>query len=1166
MSHATHQLAATSLRVPVVAGPFRLSNSFEDSSTRSFRDDEFIISDELQALLDRWEAMVAEGSNVTIEQLCDGDLKLAEQLRDYVAWLEMFSRFESPTAATIPETIGRYKILAEISRGVYSVVYLAEQQFPARKVALKLLHDITARPRIKSRFQLEVEMLGTLRHPNIAQIFDAGVAEVFGAPRLYFTMEWVEGTDVLRFVQSKQMTSDWSPHDTLTLCLKYCDALSEAHAEGIVHRDLKPANLLVTHDGVPKLIDFGLARLRRNSADERGQESTTEAWIGTRSYMSPEQFNAQPSQIDARTDVYGFAVVLYQLLSGQLPYQIAKKSMWETAEVVKSEAPVPIGRLDRRFRGDLELILETALAKEPAERYASIDAFAADLRNYLQGKPILARRQGAGDALWKWCLRHRRAASLSLIALALLTTLAVTAGIAAKVANQRALDLRRANQILEANQAALERANRRYSDSVRQLRRTASNQTLLRLGAMVHREPDHVAEQLADETICPEDLRGFVWRLLDASTTDTISGWNADDRGLLDVAISDDATWLVTSGPSGVRAWETSTGKRIAAISGQIDSPAVRLALDRDSRRVLFARRDGKAAVLDVDSDQAQVLEPAPGARVTALATVPGSDAYLVADQTGGLAHYSRPGGEQIWERRLDESAIIGLTVAADGDRVGAVSQSGVLTVCDLHSGEPIERRQATFFANQTDPYVRGRYSPDLRLASLSRRLDSVGIWDLASDQPYQTWSDQIFLPDLDFVGNGSGARPHRFLQVGRGRVDLWGSDGKLATLYRSDRAKRVGKRLAASSPQQLVDLDPFSLDASLDGDKVAIGLRGGRVLVASVTPPKLYRIWPSLGNVVRRLAFSPDGMLLATYSPNGKIGIYETDSGTLQRQWDTDTKGTCQLMFAGSGRCLITRQRGRDLRVWNVGTGRQIDSPNIPGGAREIMLDGDRLLLGFSECNPLWQPLVRTDEGIRLGHSDVHVESKLSRSVKDRSSGLIATADENQVVTLWRESESGQCEQLARRQLADLKTMKFLPGGKALVTGTLAGVISVWSMPEFEEVARRQPNPSQLGEIDFASDGNVMASGHFDGEVLFWDTETWETQLVVQTDVAPIRDLQFSPTADRLAVGGKAGHLAVFDAGSLAAKELLFRRQGDEDPTGRKKTDDFTRTITFQK
>ncbi|MCS7465238.1 WD40 repeat domain-containing serine/threonine-protein kinase [Stieleria sp. ICT_E10.1] len=1094
-------------------------------------------------MLDRWEAMVAKGIDVTTEQLCNGDLNLTEQLRDYVAWLEMYSRFESPSVATVPDTIGRYKILSEISRGVYSVVYLAEQRFPARKVALKLLHDITARPRIKSRFQLEVEMLGTLRHPNIAKIFDAGVAEVFGAPRLYFTMEWVEGTDVLRFVQSKQMTSDWSHHDTIALCLKYCDALSEAHAEGIVHRDLKPSNLLVSHDGVPKLIDFGLARLRRNNADERGHESTTEAWIGTRSYMSPEQFNAQPSQIDARTDVYGFAVVLYQLLSGELPYQIAKKSMWETAQVVKSEAPLPIGRLDRRFRGDLELILETALAKEPAERYASMDAFAGDLRNYLQGKPIVARRQNAADALWKWCLRHRRAASLSVIALALLITLAVTAGVAAKVANQRARDLRQANLILEANKRALERANQRYADSVRQLRRTALNQTLLRLSAMAHREPDHVAEQLADETICPEDLRGFAWRLLYASTADTISGWNADDRGLLDVAISDDAAWLVTSGPSGVRAWETSTGKRIAAIPGQIDSPAVRLALDRDSRRVLFARRDGKAAVLDVDSGQAQVLEPAPRERVTALATVPGSDAYLVADQTGRLAHYSRPGGEQIWERQLDESAIIGLTVAADGDRVGAVSRSGVLTVCDLHSGEPIERRQATFFEKQTEPYVRGRYSPDLRLASLSRRLDSVGIWDLASDQPYQTWSDQIFLPDLDFVGNGSGTRPHSFLQVGRGRVDLWGSDGKLATLYRSDRAKRVGKRLAASNPQQLVDLDPFSLDASLDGDKVAIGLRGGRVLVASVTPPKLYRNWTSLGSVVRRLAFSPDGTLLATYSPNGKIGIYEADSGNLQRQWDTGTQETDQLMFAGSGGCLITRQRGRDVKIWDVESGRQIDSPNTPGGTREVMLDEDRLLLGFSGGKPLWQPLVQTDGTLRLERSDLNVESRLFLSVKDRASGLIATADENDLITLWRESELGHCERLAQRQLADLKTMKFQPGGKALVTGTLAGVISVWSIPELEEVTRRQPNPSQLGEIDFARDGKVMASGHFDGEVLFWDTATWENQIVVQTDVAPIRDLQFSPTGQHLAVGGKGDHVALFDAGSLAAEELLFRQ-----------------------
>ena len=322
----------------------------------------------------------------------------------------------------------------------------------------------------------------------------------------------------------------------------------------------------------------------------------------------------------------------------------------------------------------------------------------------------------------------------------------------------------------------------------------------------------------------------------------------------------------------------------------------------------------------------------------------------------------------------------------------------------------------------------------------------------------------------------------------------------------------------------------------------MAIGLRGGAVLVASVTPTELYRTWSSLGSVVRRLAFSPDGTLLATYSPNGRIGIYETDSGNLQRQWDTGTKETYQIMFVGSGGCLITRQRGRDVKAWDVGNGRQIDSPNVPGGTREVMLDEDRLLLGFSDGKPLWQPLVQTDGTLRLERSDVNVESRLFLSVKDRASGLIATTDENDLVTLWRETELGHCERLAQRQLDDLKTMKFQPGGKALVTGTRAGMISVWSVPELQEVTRRQPNPSQLAEIDFAPDGKVMASGHFDGEVLFWDTESWENQLVVQTDVAPIRDLQFSPTGDRLAVGGKGDHVALFDAVSLAAEELPVR------------------------
>ncbi|WP_167546742.1 WD40 repeat domain-containing serine/threonine-protein kinase [Stieleria maiorica] len=1076
---------------------------------------------------------MAAGEDVTAEQLCEGDLGLAEQLRDYVNWLEMSSGHGPASPVPLPESIGPYKILSEISRGPYSIVYLAEQRFPNRKVALKLLHDLAARSRVKSRFQLEVELLGTLQHPNIAKIFDAGVADVLGASRLYFTMEWVEGADIGQYIRFRRQESDWSPSDTIRLCLQFCEALSAAHAEGIVHRDLKPANMLVTDDGVPKLIDFGLARIRRDNVDELGHEPTTEAWIGTRSYMSPEQFNAQLGQIDVRTDVYGMAVVLYQLLSGRLPYEIDKKTMWETAQIVKTQPPLPIGRVDRRLRGDLELILETALAKEPGERYASMEAFATDLRNYVDGKPIHARRQGAGRALWKWSLRHRRVAAVSVAALVLLVALAVTAGIAAKLANDRARDLRDINEILRLNEAELVSANERSSKSARRLRRTAMNQTLLRLGLIAQREPDHVAEQLADESICPPDLRGFVWRLLYEYTTQVTTGWNADRRGLLDVAVSDDGAWLVTSGPSGVRAWETASGNPIAAIEGQIDSPTVRLALDGDSRAALFARRDGTAVRFDIDSNQTHVLWSDDAARATAVAAVTGDDGYLIGDQSGRVTHFDRPGGRQTWQRRLDDSAIIGLTIAAQGDRVGTVSQNGVLTICDLQTGEPLERQKASFVADDAQSVFRGRYSDDLRLACLCRQVKAAGIWDVASNQSLRTWGGQLFLPDLEICHSGAGLQGQRILLCGRGQVVLLGSDGKLATIYRGDRAQSLSLSpnqttgtLTESSPN--VDWDPFVVDASRHGDNVAIGLRGGRVLIASVTPKRLYQSWKPLGQVVRRLAFSSRGDLLATYSPNGTVGIYDARTGELRRQWATGTKNIYQILFADPDPILITRARGRDVDLWDATSGHQIDSPNVPGGTRGIMLEADRLLIGLDDDKPRWLPMDNSAETLRLGHSAEHVDSSIAIAAKDRVSGLLATADENDVVVLWREAENGQVERLGERHLDDLKTMKFHPGGSALVTGTLDGMITVWSMPDFQVITRRQ-SPAQLAELDFSNDGSVMASGHFDGEVLFWDTQVWQTQLVVQTNIVPIRSLQFSPLSDRLAVAGKGDHIAVF-------------------------------------
>lgn len=1122
--------------VLVVSRRLNVSKSLNDSSTLASPDDKFVITAELQDLLDRWESLAADGASVTAEELCDGDPKLSKQLREYINWLDLKSGFDLAPSHVLPDKIGPYRIVSEIDRGGYSVVYLAEQEFPSRKVALKLLHDVAARPDVESRFRLEVQLLALLRHNNIAKIFDAGVADVFGSQRLFFTMEWIQGRDVLEYVQQKLAHSNWGHRDTIKLFLDFTDALAHAHAEGIVHRDLKPGNLLVTTDGDPKLIDFGLARVRVEQDDDQSNDSTKESWTGTRCYMSPEQFGGDPARIDSRTDIYACGVVLYQLLAGQLPYQLDNRTMWETAQVVKQVAPEPIGRVDSKLRGDVEVILETTLAKEPEQRYASVEDFAEDLRRYLEGRPILARRQGAAVTLWKWCQRHRRAAILSTVAMMILVTLSIATGLAAKLAVDRAEKLDHSNKQLKIKQQQLIDSNQRYADSGQRLRRTAFNQSLLRLSMLAASESASVAEQLDDDAICPPDLRGFAWNVLRQSAQRTVAGWYVDDRGLLDVAISDDGTWIVTSGPSGVRVWDVATREKIAAFSERTDSPKVRLAIDSESKTVLFSREDGKPGRLDVTTNVKTALVRASNEKTTALAPIPGSGAYLIADESGVVACFETESGQLRWSRQIGQSPVIGLTVSKRGDRFGAVSRQGELLIGDLQTGE-LQIEYRTFGSGQKKvAWIRGKFSSDLGWACLCTNNNRAMVWDMASGQAGQVWDHRRFFPDLDFVQpiRGAGippgsARPW-VVTSGRGQVDLWGRDGELATLFRRDCIENIVVGLRADNTTD-VHRDPVAIDVSQDGKRVVIGVRGGHVIVVNTQPKPLYREWQLDRPTVSQLRISDDGKWLAASSGRGGLILHDMASGEIVRQWSSQRRLVGDILFTRSSRFLITREKGQSVSLWDTANGKLVSTTKIPTSTKQPVYFQDRLLVGFQSGNPVWLRMVEKDGQLHFAGEFTKVESGIAVSAYDKSSSYVATADGSGRVTLRQISKGGQFRILAQQPMGDIREMRFLPDGKALITGLRDGTVAVWSTPDLERQVRRRPNSNPLGGLALSADGRVMVTGHTDGEVLFWDTTTWDLQLSVQTEISPIRDVRFSPDGDRLVVGGKGDKLLVFDA-----------------------------------
>ena len=285
-----------------------------------------------------------------------------------------------------------------IAQGGMGRVYEARQRSPSRTVAVKVMRPSRRSPAALQRFRREAELLGRLRHPGVAQVFLAGSCPVDGDETPYFVMEFVPAAEPLvRACERRRMDS----RQRLEILLAVCQAVAHGHSSGIIHRDLKPGNILVDTDGHAKVIDFGIARL---TADDRDGCTETGSFLGTRQYSSPEQCDGQT--VDARTDVYALGVILHELLSGRLPYDLGNKSLTETARIVRDEPPARLRIADRRLGRGVDRIALKCLAKRPADRYASAAELADDISRLLAGRPILARLPGPLALVLRWCRRH----------------------------------------------------------------------------------------------------------------------------------------------------------------------------------------------------------------------------------------------------------------------------------------------------------------------------------------------------------------------------------------------------------------------------------------------------------------------------------------------------------------------------------------------------------------------------------------------------------------------------------------------------------------------------------------------------------------------------------------------------------------------------------------
>ena len=371
---------------------------------------------------------------------------LFSYLNDSELEQELLQHAASADEPVDPEMVGRYRIIKRLGSGGMGLVYLASEEEPVRRhVALKLLRSSWKSREVLDRFHSEFHALTLMHHHNISHVYQAGVSED-GRP--YFTMEYIEGISLIEYCDKNRCTIE----ERLHLFLQVCEGVFHAHQKGIIHRDLKPGNILVTlqdNKAVPKIIDFGIAKAIGNPL----VGAVTTRWgtlIGTPAYMSPEQVPGGTTPVDTRSDIYALGTILYELLTGCYPFDVArfeKASLEEQLLILRTEDAIKPGTalernvektviarqrattpsaLQRLLRREPGWIVLKALEKDPAKRYQSVMAFSEDLTRFLHNEPVSAGSKGQFYYLSRFIRRNLLAtSSLSAIVLLLVINLIV---------------------------------------------------------------------------------------------------------------------------------------------------------------------------------------------------------------------------------------------------------------------------------------------------------------------------------------------------------------------------------------------------------------------------------------------------------------------------------------------------------------------------------------------------------------------------------------------------------------------------------------------------------------------------------------------------------------------------------------------------------------------
>ncbi len=1076
---------------------------------------------------------------------------------------------ESPLPESVPQMVGRYKLLEKIGEGGFGEVWMAEQREPVkRRVALKIIKLGMDSRQVVARFEAERQALAMMDHANIAKIFDAGTTDT-GRP--YFVMELVRGIKITEYCDQNQFPT----LERLRLFILVCRAVQHAHQKGVIHRDLKPSNILVTlHDGVPvpKVIDFGIAKATQQELTDKTVFTQFQQFIGTPAYISPEQAEMSGLDIDTRADIYSLGVLLYELLVGQTPFdakEMMRGGLDALRQIIREKEPLrpstklntlesdarttagkvrqtDVGRLVHQLQGDLDWIVMKCLEKDRQRRYETANGLAADIQRHLANEPVVARPPSRLYEFQKTARRHKVGfAAAGAVILALAVGLGIStwtlvnekrargrAVVAEKAAEHNATQAELETKRAEKN-AAEAQAQRKQAEALVEENRRNLYAARVKLAAQAIAEGDvPYAQELLDGLLPgkgEEDLRSFDWHYLHQLASNEKLALTGVGGRVRSVTFSPDGRLLAAASSDGnVRLWDIATQARRGVLKGHTGA-ARAVAFAPNGETLASAGADGTVRIWNVaDGRELQRLQAGTNALLV-MASSPDGTRLAVGEGAipsygeNAFTRYAKCSGQgriQVWntrthqlERILDTKSHDALAMAfsSDGRQLVAGGVHNTLTLFDVGTGQPLLTR-----SNLSGPVFATLFLPNQELAAAS--------WD-----PYQE-SGRIIIFDAATL-----EQKRVMLAAGKLTCLALSPDGKMLAAAGPDRVLRL--RDVATGQESGVfhghTAEIWSVAFSPDGRTVATGGLDDAI-----------RIWDSEDHPARQriplsqafsVAFSPDGNVLAC--GGSWIQLRETTTGALLRSLTNYVSGDMRVTFSPDGAILAATGSDQEVHFWETRTW------NHWMPRKEDMATPPDFAYFAPDSQFAFSPDSKT---LAMGGSDGLIRLWDARSaalidqIKKPAYSVCYSADGTRLINgdgselrVW----NTLTQRIENRLPASGALLRISQDGRWLASGG-SSRLSIRKLPGLAEVRNLRPSRDELYCVSFSHDGKILATASWDGTVKLWQVATGQELFTIPSFSGVIWSVAFSPDDRTLAFAAK-GEINILRCAASEANQL---------------------------